>query len=81
LPDKRLQYLITILLISGTPITKDELIEIFSYKNVAFFRDNYLKPLEVAGFISKTNPDKPTAPTQKYVITEKGKRFLTGQVF
>jgi len=81
LPDRRLQYLITILFVSGTPVTKDELIEFFSYRNVPFFRDNYLKPLEAAGLLTKTNPDKPTASNQKYVITEKGKRFLTGQNF
>jgi len=81
LPDKRLQYLIRILFVSGMPITKDELIEIFSYRNIAFFRQNYLKPLESIGFIKKTNPDKPTASNQKYLITEKGKRFLTGQDF
>jgi predicted transcriptional regulator len=81
LPDKKLQYLITILFVSGTPITKEDYIDIFSYRNIAFFRQNYLKPLESVGFITKTNPDKPTASNQKYVITEKGKRFLTGQEF
>jgi ATP-dependent DNA helicase RecG len=79
LPDKRLQYIITILFIAGIPISRDELTDIFSYKNVAYFRQNYLKPLETSGFIQRTNPEKPTVTNQKYVITEKGKRFLTGQ--
>jgi ATP-dependent DNA helicase RecG len=81
LPDKKLQYLIIILFFSGSSITKDELIDLFQYRNVGFFRQNYLKPLETAGFIQKTNPDKPTASNQKYLITEKGKRFLTGRNF
>jgi len=50
-----------------------------SFRHKTYFRENYLKPLEAAGLLTKTNPDKPTASNQKYVITEKGKRFLTGQ--
>ena len=79
LPDKRLQYLIVILALSGMPISTDECVELFSFKDRRFFRRNYMKPLETTGFIKKTNPDKPTASNQKYLITEKGKRFLTGK--
>jgi ATP-dependent DNA helicase RecG len=56
LPDKKLQYLIKILFFSGLSITKDELIDLFQYRNVGFFRQNYLKPLETAGFIQKNQP-------------------------
>jgi ATP-dependent DNA helicase RecG len=76
---KKLWYEIEILMLSGFSITIDELIEIFEFRHKTFFRENYLKPLETLGFIQKTNPEKPTASNQKYVITEKGKRFLTGQ--
>ena len=79
LTDKRLQYIITILLVSGIPVSRDELTDIFSYQNLAYFRQIYLKPLESVGFIKKNNPEKPTASNQKYLITEKGKRFLTGK--
>jgi ATP-dependent DNA helicase RecG len=79
LPNKRLQYMIVILLLSGMPVSTDELIELFSFKDRRFFKRSYLKPLEKFGFIRKTNPDKPTAPNQKYRITEQGKRFLTGR--
>jgi predicted transcriptional regulator len=81
LPSKKLWYIITILMMSGIPVTIDDLIEIFSFRHKTFFRENYLKPLESVDFITKTNPDKPTASNQKYLITEKGKRFLTGQDF
>jgi hypothetical protein len=81
LPDKKLQYLIVILLMSGQPIATDDFIEIFLFRDRRFFVRNYIKPLESVGFITKTNPDKPTASNQRYVITEKGKRFLTGQEF
>jgi len=79
LPDKRLQYIVTTLLVLGTPISRDELTNIFSYQNRVYFSQNYLKPLESAGFIRKTNPEKPTASNQKYLITEQGKRFLIGR--
>ncbi|GHS86824.1 hypothetical protein FACS1894201_07870 [Bacteroidia bacterium] len=81
LPNKKLQYLIVILLISGVNTTIDEYVEVFSFRDRSFFRRNYIKPLESLGFIQKTNPDKPTASNQKYLITEKGKRFLTGKIF
>ena len=81
LPDKKLWYIISILMMSGVSVTIDDLIELFSFRHKTFFRENYLKPLESIGFISKTNPEKPTASNQKYLITEKGKRFLTGQDF
>ena len=73
LPSKKMGYIITILMISGT----DDLIEIFSFRHKTYFRQNHLKPLEAAGLITKTNPNKPTASNQKYLITEKGKQYLT----
>jgi len=79
--EKKLCYVITILMMSGTSVTIDDLIEIFSFKHKTFFRENYLKRLESIGFITKTNPEKPTASNQKYLITERGKRFLSGQDF
>jgi ATP-dependent DNA helicase RecG len=60
-------------------VSRDELTDIFSYQNLAYFRQIYLKPLETSGLIKRTNPEKPTASNQKYLITEKGKRFLTGK--
>jgi len=55
------------------------LMSIFDYKHKGKFRENYINPLESVGFIRKTNPEKPTVPNQKYLITEEGKRFLTGR--
>ena len=81
LKNKRLNYLIITLFMTGIPMPIDQLMLIFEYNNKSKFRDSYIKPLEVAGLITKTNPDKPTASNQKYLITEKGKRFLTGQDF
>jgi hypothetical protein len=65
LPVKKLQYLIVILVMSGTPASIEELTEILSFRDKSFFGRNYLKPLEAVGFIKKTNPEKPKAPHQK----------------
>jgi predicted transcriptional regulator len=81
LPNKRMRYLIIVLLMLGAPLSVDDLMLLFGYNHKGKFRDNYIKPLESVGFITKTNPDKPTASNQKYQITENGKRFLTGQSF
>jgi predicted transcriptional regulator len=81
LPNKKMRYIVTILLMLGSPFSIEKLMEIFAYNHKGKFRDNYIKPLETAGFIRKTNPDKPTASNQKYLITEKGKRFLVGRDF
>ncbi|MDR2232517.1 MAG: putative DNA binding domain-containing protein [Tannerella sp.] len=79
--NKKIRYLIAIMLVIGSPLSIEELMDLLVYNHKGKFRENYLKPLEAAGLITKTTPDKPTAPNQKYVITEKGKRFLTGQDF
>jgi ATP-dependent DNA helicase RecG len=81
LSNKKMRYIVVILLMLGSPFSIDELMSIFDYNHKGKFRDYHIKPLESVGFITKTNPDKPTASNQKYVITEKGKRFLTGQEF
>ena len=76
LSNKKQQYIICILLMLGSPLSIDELMELFEYKHTNTFRQNYIKPLESAALITKTNPEKPTASNQKYTITEKGKQFL-----
>ena len=79
LPNKKLRYLATTLLMLGEPLSIDELMAFWDYKDKGKFRENYIKPLESVGFIRKTNPEKPTASNQKYLITEQGKQFLTGK--
>ena len=76
---KKLHYIVVILLMLGTPLSIDDLMDIFDYRDRGKFRQNYIKPMETFGFVRKTNPEKPNAPNQKYLITEQGKRFLTGK--
>ncbi|MDD4150297.1 MAG: putative DNA binding domain-containing protein [Bacteroidales bacterium] len=75
---KKNRYLIGILSLCVQPIGMTDLMIAFDYKNTKTFRDNYIKPLRETGFIVFTNPDKPTDPTNKYVITKQGKAFLGG---
>lgn len=72
-------YLIGILSLCTEPVRFQDLLLAFNYKNEKAFRDNYVKPLRSMGFITLTNEEKPTDPENKYVITEQGKAFLSGQ--
>ena len=76
---KKVRYLIGILCLSAEPIKLSQILEIFEYKNEKSFRDNYIKPLREVGFIRLTVAEKPTDPDNKYIITEQGKAFLSGQ--
>jgi ATP-dependent DNA helicase RecG len=76
---KKAWYLIGILSVCSAPIKFQRMLEAFNYKNEKTFRDNYIKPLRNVGFITMTIPEKPTDPENKYVITEEGKSFLSGQ--
>jgi len=76
---KKVWYIIGILSLSTKPVGLHKMMECFDYKNEKTFRENYIKPLREVDFITMTIPDKPTDPENKYVITGKGKAFLTGQ--
>ena len=41
-------------------------------KNRAYFRRKHLQPLLEAGIVRMTNPAEPSAPNQRYVLTEDG---------
>ncbi|MGV8095981.1 MAG: helix-turn-helix domain-containing protein [Mangrovibacterium sp.] len=76
---KKVWYLISILSLCSDPVKMSELLGAFDYKNEKTFRDNYIKPLREMGFITFTIPETPTDPENKYMITEQGKAFLSGQ--
>ena len=40
------------------------------------FLKNYLTPALEAGFVVMTQPDSPKSPTQRYVLTEEGRKLL-----
>ena len=78
---KKIRYLISILVLTSSPISLDQMMEWIGYSNRKTFRNNYLQPLQQVEFLQMTNPDNPSDPDQKYVITEKGKLFLGGRDF
>lgn len=76
---KKSWYLIGILSLCTEPIKFQDILLAFDYKNEKTFRNNYIKPLRARKFITLTNEAKPTDPENKYMITDQGKAFLTGQ--
>jgi ATP-dependent DNA helicase RecG len=76
---KKVRYLIAILSLATDPVKLDTLMAWIGYSNRNTFRNNYLLPLQQAGLLAMTNPEKPKDPEQKYYLTESGKLFLTGR--
>lgn len=54
---------------------RDELQNILGLHDKGNFRRNYLNPALESGIIERINKDIPNSPTQKYVLTEKGKEL------
>ena len=77
---RKTSYLIRILFLTLKPISLNQLMQWMVYANRQTFRENYLIPLQQVGFVKMTKPNEVNAPDQKYVITEKGKLFLTGRL-
>jgi ATP-dependent DNA helicase RecG len=71
-------YFIAILSLCVEPARIRELLEWIGYKNEKSFRDKYIHPLRAAGLLEHTVPDQPTNPENRYVVTEKGRIFLSG---
>ncbi|SFS79226.1 AlbA family DNA-binding domain-containing protein [Lutibacter maritimus] len=77
---RKTNYLIRILLLTIEPITLEDLMRRMEYSKRQTFRENYLLPLQEVGFVNMTIPDTPSSPKQKYILTEKGKQFLTARL-
>ncbi len=45
-------------------------------KSRPMFLNNYLTPAIKAGLVKMTQPDSPNSPTQRYVLTEEGRKLL-----
>lgn len=75
---KRSRVIISTLLLTLSPISLDELAEVLGYNSKERYRDDYVKPLKDNGLIEYTIPETPNDPNQAYVITQRGRDFLTG---
>ena len=63
----------------ATPRSLFELMQSTGITHRTFFRQRHLKPLLDAGLIRMTNPEKPRAPNQRYVLTAAGREYQTLQ--
>jgi ATP-dependent DNA helicase RecG len=57
---------------ADVPRSIAELTQHTGHKQRAFFRRQHLEPLLAGGILQMTVPDKPTSPSQRYVLTETG---------
>jgi len=71
--DKAVQMLF---FLDGGAKAREELMHEVGLKNYTKSVRRYIEPLESAGLLAKTIPDKPKSPKQKYYLTEKGKSLL-----
>lgn len=55
-------------------LSSAELMQRLQLKHKSTFRNNYLKPALAAKLIEMTEPDTPRSPSQKYRLTERGKK-------
>jgi len=75
---KRGKIILSTLLLTLEPISLEELSATLGYKSKERYRDDYVKPLRDNQLISYTIPDNPNDPNQAYVITQRGKDFISG---
>jgi ATP-dependent DNA helicase RecG len=57
---------------SDLPRSIAELLNRVGLKQRAFFKRQHLEPLLAGGILQMTVPDKPTSPSQRYVLTDTG---------
>jgi ATP-dependent DNA helicase RecG len=65
-----------ILLVCRGEMSRRQLQEVLSLKSEENFRQLYLMPALLSGFIEMTIPDKPNSRMQKYRLTPKGIALL-----
>lgn len=58
------------------PRATKELLDITPVKSIRYLRKAGMNPLIKREMITMTNPQNPTSPKQKYIITDKGKKYL-----
>ena len=57
-------------------LSSADLIKALGLSHRPTFRGNYLNPAMEGGWIERTQPDSPRSPTQRYRLTDKGRRWL-----
>lgn len=62
--------------LSMTTLGASELMNALGLSHRPTFRENYLNPALEVGWIERTQPDTPRSPSQRYRLTEAGRRWL-----
>jgi Fic family protein len=60
---------------SNLELTSDELLRRLGLRHKPTFRKNHLNPALASGVIEMTAPDSPNSPTQRYRLTDAGRRL------
>ena len=53
-----------------------DMMDAMGMRSRPMFLNNYLTPALRAGLIERTQPDSPNSPTQKYRLTDKGRKMI-----
>jgi Fic family protein len=73
------QVALLIKAIGNNTLRSSDLIKALGLSHRPTFRVNYLNPAINGGWIERSQPDSPRSPTQRYRLTEKGRRWLQRQ--
>lgn len=62
--------------LAGGEMSSVDLMTVLGFSHRPTFRENYLNPALDGGWLERTQPDSPRSPTQRYRLTDKGRRWL-----
>ena len=65
-----------LLFIGNGAFKRDNILRHIGLTNQTYNYQNYIEPLEKAGLIEKTLPDKPQSPKQRYILSAQGKSLI-----
>ena len=65
-----------LLLKMAEPMSAKEMRDFCGLKDATYFKSNVIDALMEAGLVEMTQPDSPKSPTQKYRLTEAGRKML-----
>lgn len=67
--------------IGNNELSSSDLMKALGLSHRPTFRANYLNPALEGGWIERTQPDSPRSPTQRYRLSEKGRRWLRNRAY
>lgn len=67
--------------IGNSELSGSDLMKALGRSHRPTFRANYLNPALESGWIERTQPDSPRSPTQRYRLSEKGRRWLRNRAY